>query len=171
MARRTRIILRGDKQLRANLRAMQKLYTPKFMDDALDYATAPLVRATMNNARPLRDFAGKYIGFPDPATPRKGGHLDEGVVAQPVGGGRRSRTWWVAFGRRAMKLAHLVEFGTKPHFQRRFRGGYMHPGASPHPFFRPAYESTKHEVLRRLAMKVAFSLGTAVASMRISRTK
>jgi hypothetical protein len=40
-------------------------------------------------------------------------------------------------------VAHLVEFGTAPHWQPRYRGGWMHPGARPYPFARPAFEQHK----------------------------
>lgn len=39
------------------------------------------------------------------------------------------------------RVAHLVEFGTAPHFQPNLNK--MHPGAAAKPFLRPAYEATK----------------------------
>lgn len=47
--------------------------------------------------------------------------------------------------------AHLVEFGTKPHFQKRKLKSdkrarrVIHPGADPKPFLRPAFDSKKNE--------------------------
>jgi hypothetical protein len=45
-------------------------------------------------------------------------------------------------------VAHLVEYGTAPHWQPNYRGGWMHPGARPYPFARPAFESHKDEAVK-----------------------
>lgn len=44
-------------------------------------------------------------------------------------------------GQSPSSTAHLVEFGTRPHFQPNRFGGIMHPGARPKPFMRPAAET------------------------------
>ena len=109
------------------------------MGDALQ----PLKIETEQNARVLRD--------PEHPNP-KGGHLDEGVASQRVGTATRTkRTWWVAFTKRARKIAHLVEFGTAPHDQP--RRGIRHPGARPNPFFRRAFEAKKQTVLDIFALR------------------
>lgn len=46
----------------------------------------------------------------------------------------------------AYREAHLVEFGTAPHFQPELNR--MHPGAAAKPFMRPAFEETKDEVVK-----------------------
>lgn len=48
----------------------------------------------------------------------------------------------------AAPIAHLVEWGTAPHYQPNRNGGSMHPGAAPHPFMVPAFEATKERVAR-----------------------
>lgn len=50
---------------------------------------------------------------------------------------------------KAIPIAHLVEFGTAPHWQP--NRGVMHPGARPKPFLRPAFEEMKGEVVARFA--------------------
>lgn len=50
--------------------------------------------------------------------------------------------------------AHLVEFGTSPHANKGKFAGTMHPGTAPQPFMRPAWESTKMEVLETLKKKL-----------------
>lgn len=78
-----------------------------------------------------------------------GGHLDQGVVVRKVEGhGKTTRTFWVSFQRRARYLAHLVEFGTVPHWQPGRQR--MHPGARARPFATPAFESTKDETVETL---------------------
>ena len=51
-------------------------------------------------------------------------------------------------------VAHLVEYGTSPHWQPNYRGGWMHPGARPYPFVRPAFESSKEEGVRIYANEI-----------------
>lgn len=54
-------------------------------------------------------------------------------------------------GMRPVRYAHLVEFGTAPHFQP--GRGVMHPGAAPKPFLTPAYFSTRDEVVKRFGQR------------------
>lgn len=44
-------------------------------------------------------------------------------------------------GKRPSSIAHLVELGTRPHWQPNRFGGIMHPGARPKPFLRVAAEA------------------------------
>lgn len=86
--------------------------------------------------------------------------LRAGVVTRKrVARGRGLREYWVSFRRGlAMRIAHLVEFGTAPHSLAKGasrRKNIMqdvppfHPGTNPEPFFRPAFEGTKLEVIER----------------------
>ncbi|WP_165790812.1 HK97-gp10 family putative phage morphogenesis protein [Pleomorphomonas carboxyditropha] len=49
----------------------------------------------------------------------------------------------------AYREAHLVEFGTAPHFQPELNR--MHPGARPKPFMRPAFEQNKEGAVKIFA--------------------
>lgn len=47
------------------------------------------------------------------------------------------------------RLGHLIEFGTAPHMEKTGSGqAWMHPGSRAFPFMRPAFQSTKDEVIR-----------------------
>lgn len=167
MARRA--VLRGDVQLRNNLKRLSKVYTGPTLDHDIEAALDPLVIQTEANARPLRDYPGKWPSpfFPPPVTPPKGGHLDEGVASKRVAiKGNLKRTWWVAFRKRARKIAHLVEFGTAPHRQPNFNKGFNHPGASPRPFFRPAFEAKKGVVVETFSRRAAARLNAAAARLK-----
>src|SRR5690606_29207549 len=87
--------------------------------------------------------------------------LKSGVVIAKVRGrfgGPRVSEHWVSFRRGiARMVAHLVEFGTAPHSMAKgasVRKGLLQdkppfsPGSPPRPYFRPAYENTKHQVVR-----------------------
>jgi HK97 gp10 family phage protein len=50
-------------------------------------------------------------------------------------------------GRKPVRYAHLVEFGTAP--RSKPGRGSTHPGAAPKPFLTPAFHSTKQEVVKR----------------------
>ncbi len=58
---------------------------------------------------------------------------DSSIVA--VKRGKRGKK-----NRNPVRYAHLVEWGTAPHWQPNRFGGIMHPGARPFPFMRPALE-------------------------------
>lgn len=164
MARRARVTLTGDAKLRANLRRMGSVYSGAALDQDMEFSLEPMRRETESNAVALRNYAGKWPGFPQPRGTPPGGHLDQGVETRRVeASGQRRRVWWLAFTRRARKIAHLVEFGTAPHWQPKRR--YMHPGARPRPFFRPAYEGKRAEVLRRFQSRAWGRIAGLAASI------
>lgn len=137
-----RMMIRGDKELRATLRRLSNLQKNS-VNEAMQDALEPMKTATENNAMRLRQ----------PGSP-VGGHLDQGVISVylPQISTRTRNVWWLSFTKRARKIAHLVEFGTAPHDQP--RRGIRHPGARPKPFFRPAYDATKNATLIRLGRNI-----------------
>lgn len=141
-----RLSVKGDSELRANLLRLSDLKKAD-INKAMAEALEPMRAAAEQNARLHRSKG----------TP-KGGHLDEGIVAQEMRqkSSRTRRVWWVTFIRRARKIAHLVEFGTKPHEQP--GRGHRHPGSAPRPFFRPAFDAHSEEVLAELATSIRAAL-------------
>jgi hypothetical protein len=168
MAKSVKATVRGDKEIVANLRRAQRSVGGRFLDRMLSEALGPMKERTETNARSLRDFVGKYPGFPQPITPRKGGHLDQGVtIGRKEVNGFYGRVYWLGFTKRGKKIAHLVEYGTAPHFQPNFRGGWNHPGAAPRPFFRPAFESTKDRVVKEVADRTWLQIrGSIIGAFR-----
>ncbi len=132
-----RAVVRGDRRLSSNLRSIGAAFTAAEMDEICRKTLAPMRDRAEVNALALRDFTH---------TP-PGGHLDEGIVIVKQKSSAGFREFWISFTRRARKLAHLVEFGTAPHWQPHRFGGWMHPGARPKPFFRPAFEAEKNSAL------------------------
>lgn len=66
-------------------------------------------------------------------------------------------------GRRPVRYAHLLEFGTAPHFQP--NRGSMHPGAAPKPFLTPAYLSTRNEVVDRFGKRIGQEMEKRAAKL------
>lgn len=72
---------------------------------------------------------------------------------------------WTKYGfRRPVKYAHLLEFGTAPHYQP--NRGVMHPGSRPQPFMTPAYYSTRDEVVKRFGQKIGPEMEKRAAKFR-----
>lgn len=57
----------------------------------------------------------------------------------------------ISAGNSAVRYAHLVEFGTKPHAAGGKFKGAQHPGIAAQPFFYPAYRALKRRVKSRIA--------------------
>lgn len=137
-----KMTVRGDREIIANMRRAYNSVGGRHLDQTLSTSLEPMRAETSRNARQHRQ----------PGQPR-GGHLDEGVViAKRESRGHLYREYWVSFAKRARKIAHLVEYGTAPHWQPNRR--IMHPGARAFPFFRPAFESTKDDVVNEVGRKV-----------------
>jgi hypothetical protein len=139
VAPRVRSIVRGDKEIIANIRRAKNAVGGAAQDKILRDGLEPMKEETIAGALERRQH-----GYNPP-----GGHLDQGVVvARRKARGRNFKEYWLTFRKRARKIAHLVEYGTAPHWQP--RRGIMHPGARPYPFARPAFETTKDIVLQRI---------------------
>lgn len=147
--------VRGDKEIIANIRRAYNSVGGRYLDTTLSQSLEPMRQQTEENARERRN----------PGNPR-GGHLDQGVViAKHAGRGQLYREFWISFAKRARKIAHLVEYGTAPHWQP--KRGVMHPGARAFPFFRPAFEEKKHEVTEEVGRRVwARISGSIMGSFR-----
>lgn len=155
-----RAVVRGDKQLAGNIRSLGRAFGAAEMDAVCKATLEPIRARTEINAAALRDTTHNPPG----------GHLDQGVVTAKIKSNPTSRVFWVSFKRRARKIAHLVEFGTWPHWQPRRFGGMMHPGARPKPFFRPAFEAEKGPALNIFAAVTWAILMRKLSSMKKDAT-
>lgn len=146
----------GDRQVVRNLRELANRPTAKEIDeDAI--ASLEVLRAETAALAPRTS-------------------LKKGVVSRRRKIRSRSyREYWVAFRRGLpMAIAHLVELGTAPHSLAKGasrRKGIMqnvppfHPGTEPEPFFTPAFEATKGEVVMGFAQRTMARLATAATRM------
>jgi len=67
----------------------------------------------------------------------------------------------------AYREAHLVEFGTAPHFQPELHR--LHPGAQAKPFLRPAFEETKGEAIKRFGESIGPAIEKRAARLERKR--
>lgn len=76
----------------------------------------------------------------------KRGVLYRSMRIRKLKGSAAKITWAVTATGRGVGIAHLVEFGTDPHWQP--KRGMMHPGARPKPFLTPAYAENDEDAVR-----------------------
>ncbi len=86
----------------------------------------------------------------------KSGDLLRGMAIRKKKAKRGVSETVVAATGKGVKNAHLVEFGTDPHWQPKRR--QMHPGAKPFPFLTPAYSAHDDEVLKRFGSEIGKSM-------------
>lgn len=149
-----RSFVSGDRELVAALRNLGAGVPVRDIDTAATKSLRPMLQQTKDSLKANRNYVGKYPGFPQPRSPRKGGHVDQGIVVRKDRAGTTSRSYKLGATKRARFLLHLLEYGTAPHWQPNFRGGFMHPGATPRPSITPAYETHKAGVIKTFGFEI-----------------
>ncbi|NEI70958.1 hypothetical protein GR212_15345 [Rhizobium lusitanum] len=157
----------GDKELIANLRELAKGPTKAEVDQAATQSLKPMLDKTIQRLKENRNFFGKYPGFPQPKSPRKGGHVDEGIVVKKSSGSSKTKfIYKLGATKRARYLLHLVEFGTAPHHQPNFRGGFDHPGARAHPSLLPSFDEEANKVPTTFGRSIWNTMTDKIARMK-----
>lgn len=177
MARRFRDIdLIGVDDLIARLRGLDDKLHNKVSRAALRYAAGPMITAAKINAKSsertgqLRKSIGLKVGFSRRKKiwyvqigPRYGFEVEREVYSEELGRNVKVRI-------NPVNYAHLVEYGTKPHWlgkgqntRKRTRsallralggGGGMHKGAEAKAYLRPAYDAKNGLFEKRLSEKL-----------------
>lgn len=111
------------------MRDLGKKFSSKKVADARAFALQPMLDVAKSHLISNRSV-------------HRGVLLNGMVIAQKS----KNVTVITATGK-AIGLAHLVEFGTAPHWQP--KRGRQHPGARPKPFLRPAFEEMRSDVPAR----------------------
>lgn len=153
----------GHVELARALREVAKGPSVAEIDKAAEVAMGPMLKKSRDRFKILRNYFGKWLGFPQPNPTRKGGHVDEGIVFRKHGKqGKMQRFYRLGAVRRARYLLHLLEFGSHRHWQPRFRGGWMHPGARPHPTLIPTFEEERGKVSETFGRKIGEALASRI---------
>lgn len=138
----------GFKGLKRNSRTLaQNLSRP--VNEASREALAPILADAKANLR----ANGSYIT----------GTLYKGMVIRLKNKKRGRNTMVVAASGKAIGEAHLVEFGTEPHWQP--KRGQMHPGAEAKPFLEPAYVKNEKKAVQIFGEEVGPAIERQVNRM------
>lgn len=158
--------VRGAKQTSANLRELSRFVSVP-LNTASRFALQPTLSAARINAKSLHSeektgtLAASLTIKRDPRSPK----LNPKHQVGPASDYERDTQYGK---RRPAKYAHLLEFGTAPHYQP--GRGVTHPGSRPEPFLTPAYDSTKEVVVKRFGQKIGPELEKRAAKLG-ARTK
>lgn len=158
----------GDKELVAALRELAKGPTQAEIDKAATQAMDPMLQKAKTRFRAMRNYVGKWPSFfPQPSGTPPGGHVDEGIVFRKSGEQQSKKRYYRLGGtRRARFLLHLLEFGVASHFQPKFKGGFLHPGAKAHPTLIPAYDEEKGKVSETFGRLIGQNLANKISKLK-----
>lgn len=159
--------VRGAKETSRALRELSKQVAVPLAATSR-FALQPTLKAARSNAKSLHlkestgTLAASLVIKQKPRTSKVNPTFQVG----PDSGYQRA----TQFGsRRPVRYAHLIEFGTAPHYQP--GRGVVHPGTAPHPFLTPAYHSTKAEVVKRFGAKIGPEMEKRAAKLASKAAK
>lgn len=140
-------------QFKQSLTALGERVVP-VAKKALGAASRIVVKATRQGAPKVTRRLANSIGSATRTYRNRGGWGEAVTVVSFIGPTK-------AAGGKYPRYAHLVEFGTKPHWQNfaPMPGGmvlqhWQHPGAKPKSFLRPAFEANKTAALNAIAAEL-----------------
>ena len=129
--------IRGERELRAALLELGRTFGGPALDASMRKGMTVFRKSARANL-----LINRSLGAFTPPQRR----LISNLFTEKAKGRKRSNPKFYLGGRnRGKKIAHLVEFGTAPHFQP--KRNRMHPGARARPFMRPAFDSNGDQVL------------------------
>lgn len=159
--------VRGDKETARALRALsQQVAVP--LAATSRFALQPTLKAAKSNAKslPTKEKTGTLAASLVIKKKSRSSKLNPITQVGPDSGFERE----TRFGtRKPVKYAHLIEFGTAPHYQP--GRGVTHPGSAPKPFLTPAFHSTKAEVVKRFGAKIGPEMEKRAAKLRAKAAK
>jgi HK97 gp10 family phage protein len=184
MAKPIVIDIQGDKALRRAFKQLAASAQRRIARSAVRKALSPINKAAKQNAKAIKDtgLLAKSIGAKMiPASRARNKSLVVGFVGPRPGFRTVVGRFVGSVGVRnkpknPVKYAHLVEFGTAPHtiIAKRakalavgsgFRRRVNHPGTSPRPFMRPAFDSQVGNAKRKMVSE--FKIGLAREAKRV----
>lgn len=144
----------GFKELEENLKRLEKLSTQRsVMRKAIDDASKHIVDQAKSYA-PFR--TGRLEG-----SIKMSGKLNKSQ-SRLEKGNRETDTEITRYLGSTDQKAHLIEFGTAPRTNGGKFAGSQHPGTSPDPFLRPAWENGKKEVIPNLKDTLVKRINAAI---------
>lgn len=164
----------GDRQAVAALKRIGKGPGAREVDSAANRNMAPMRDDARKRLAKHRNYASKYPAvFPKQRGPFAQ-HLDKDIVVRKDGKQMPGvRSYKLGATNRARYLLHLLEYGTKAHFQPNLLGGWLHPGASPRPTMVPAFHQGKDAVVEAMQDDILdwFEREARAVNLQFSRTR
>lgn len=158
----------GDREVVAALRQLADMPVAVIDQAAID-AFQPMLEETKEHYRAIRNFKGKTT-FPQGRKGTRGGtHVDQLLTVRKTKSGKTKRQYWMGARGRAINLAHLVEFGTAPHYQPNMR--IQHPGARPSPGMAPAFEAHGDDVIESMGKALWQRMSERAATLNRPTTR
>lgn len=149
----------GIKQTARNIRRMASVAAP--INAASRFALIPMLKDAKANLGTYK--ANRYEPGPNIVT----GDLQKSMAIRLVKKSRAMTQNAVTATGKGIKKAHLVEFGTDPHWQPKRK--VMHPGAQPFPFLTPAYHKNDVEAVKRFGASIGEALRQQASRMSKKR--
>ncbi|RWK12533.1 hypothetical protein [Mesorhizobium sp.] len=142
--------VKGDRQVAAALRELSRQVAVP-LSATSRFALQPTLTQARANARalPLKEETGTLAASLTIRQKAGSSKLSPTTQVGPNASFERETPYGL---RKPVKYAHLVEFGTAPHYQP--GRGVTHPGSAPHPFMMPAYVSTRDQVVDRFGKRI-----------------
>lgn len=142
--------VRGSRQTSAALRELSRQVTVP-LNATSRFALQPALSAARRNARSLGtdETTGTLAASLTIKRDPKSHKVNPKHQVGPDASVKRETKYGL---RRPIRYAHLLEFGTAPHYQP--SRGVTHPGSAPKPFLTPAYLTTRDEVVKRFGARI-----------------
>lgn len=159
--------VRGDRETARALRELSKQVAVPLASTSR-FALQPTLKAAKSNAKglPLKESTGTLAESLVIKQKPRTSKVNPTFQVGPDASMQRS----TKFGsRRPVRYAHLIEFGTAPHYQP--GRGVVHPGSAPHPFMTPAYFATREEVVKRFGQKIGPEMEKRAAKLAAKKAK
>lgn len=129
---------------RETARALRR--AAKFPTKQVGQASRKALRPILNKSKANLKSQGSY----------RRGVLFRSMRIRKLKGNSSLSSWVVSPTGRGVGIAHLVEAGTRPHYQPKRRS--FHPGAKAKPFLEPAYFAHDEDAVRIMQKELGYKL-------------
>lgn len=141
--------VKGVRETVAAIRRMRSIQRP--INEASRYALVSMLATVKANLKTFKET--RYEPGPNIVT---GMLLRSMVIRKDRKSTRTRQLTVIAATGKAIRYAHLVEFGTDPHWQPKLK--IMHPGAQPFPFLTPAFHRHDDDAIDRFGQRIGPAL-------------
>ena len=165
MARQPAFRLEGDRALSATLAELGRTFGGAALDQAINSGMRTFHRSAQAKLRAQGSVSPGPRSWKGWNIAKGGKHLWQSMrVRKTLGRPRNEPEFRLGFVGRGRGVAHLVEFGTAPHYQPNLR--FRHPGARPFPFMRPTFDVHGPKVIEDIMVQMRNNIMVQAAKLR-----